>query len=136
MIAFFDTNVHLGLLLGSLTSEEVLEHAERRRIRLSPVVGHELLRGASGRARRSVETLVRQLLPIEPPSWRRCWTEAGRLLPRIFPHHEEIGLARLQNDILLAATARHTGALFLTRDGHFRTIREHVPFRLRWLSSP
>src|SRR2546423_1318616 len=49
---------------------------------------------------------------------------------------EELGLARLQNDILLAATARHTGALFLTRDGHFRTIREPVPFRLRWLSSP
>ena len=133
MIAFFDTNVHIGLLLGSLSWDEILRFADRRRVRLSPIVAHELLRGTSGKARASVERLVRQLLPVEPPSWRGCWSEAGRLLPKIFPHHEEIGLARLQNDALLAATARHTGALFLTRDEHFRAIRRHVTFDLRYV---
>ena len=73
------------------------------------------------------------LLPVEPPSWRRCWYDTGRLLPKIFPDHEEVGLARLQNDCLLALTARYTGAVFLTADGHFDTIRRYVPFQLRVL---
>ena len=91
------------------------------------------LRGATGRASRAVEELIKRLNPIEPPSWRRCWIEAGRLLPKVFPDHERIGLARLQNDALLALTARHTGTLFLTRDAHFESFRSHVPFALRLL---
>ncbi|HEV8718945.1 MAG TPA: hypothetical protein VGX03_39760 [Candidatus Binatia bacterium] len=102
-------------------------------VRLSPIVASELLRGVSGSDRRRVETLVSQLVPLDPPSWRRCWYEAGRLLPKVFPDHEEIGLARLQNDCLLALTARYTGAVFLAADGHFATIRRHIPFRLRIL---
>lgn len=133
MIAFFDTNVHIGLLVGALSWEEVLRYADHRRVRLSPVVAHELLRGTCGRTRRIVEKLIRQLVPLEPPSWRRCWFETGRLLPQIFPGHEEVGLARLENDALLASTARHTGALFLTRDGHFDAIRRHTSFPLRRL---
>jgi hypothetical protein len=35
----------------------------------------------------------------------------------------------------LAFTARYTGALFLTADGHFETIRRHVSFPLRTLRS-
>lgn len=70
-----------------------------------------------------------------PSSWRRCWMDAGRLLPRVLPHHEELGLTHLQNDALLALTARHTGTLFLTADGHFETLRAHVPFALKLLRS-
>ena len=55
------------------------------------------------------------------------------MLPRIFAQHDEIGLARLQNDALLALTARHTGALLLTADAHFETLRERIPFALRRL---
>ena len=102
-------------------------------VRLSPVVTNELLRGVAGRGRRQVEKLLNQLVPLDPPSWRRCWVETGRLLPTIFPDHEEVGLARLQNDCLLAFTARYTGALFFTADGHFETIRRHVPFHLMTL---
>jgi predicted nucleic acid-binding protein len=51
----------------------------------------------------------------------------------VFPRHEEGGLSRLQNDLLLALTARHTGALFVTSDGHFQTIRRLLPFRLQKL---
>lgn len=133
MIAFFDSNVHIRLLLGTLLLDTVLNEIGNIPVRLSPVVASELLRGASGQARRSVEKLISQLLPLEPPSWRRCWIETGRLLPKIFPDHEEIGLARLQNDCLLALTSRYTGALFLTADTHFKAIRRHVPFHFRTL---
>ena len=135
MIAFFDSNVHIALLLGHLSLEGIVEEIGSMPVRLSPVVASELLRGASGTAQRSVEKLIGQLLPLEPQSWRQCWHETGKLLPRIFPHHEEVGLGRLQNDCLLALTARHTGALFVTADAHFDTIRRHVPFRMKRLTT-
>src|SRR5207249_1524450 len=37
--------------------------------------------------------------------------DCGRLLPKIFPDYEAVGLARLQNDCLIALTARYTGTL-------------------------
>lgn len=133
MIAFFDSNIHIDLLLGRLALDNILQEIGNLPVRFSPVVASELLRGVSGQAGRSVEKLIDQLFPVEPPSWRQCWYETGRLLPRIFPNHEDIGLARLQNDLLLALTSRHTGALFVTTDAHFHTIRRFIPFRMRIL---
>jgi predicted nucleic acid-binding protein len=133
MIAFFDTSIHIDLLTGTLSFEHVVQQMGSVPVRLSPVVASELLRGVSKRPRSVVERLVRQLLPIEPPSWRQCWYDAGRLLPEIFPGHEAVGISRLQNDLLLALTARHTGALFLTSDRHFGAICRLVPFRLQEL---
>jgi len=54
------------------------------------------------------------------------------LAPRI-EDHEDVGLDRLQNDVLLALTARSTGSLLLTRDRHFQTLRRHVPSAPRLL---
>lgn len=128
MIAFFDTSVHVAMLRGRLSTEDALATVQGGPVRLSPVVASELLRGTRGRAARAVEKLVDQLVPIEPRSWRRCWLDAGRLLPAVFADHEEIGLARLQNDVLLALTARSTGTALVTLDKHFSTLRRHVPF--------
>jgi predicted nucleic acid-binding protein len=47
--------------------------------------------------------------------------------------HEDVGLSRLQNDCLLALTARRTGALFVTADRHFEAIRRRLPFPLKIL---
>jgi predicted nucleic acid-binding protein len=135
MLAFFDTSVHIDLLRGTRPLADVLEAIGSPPVRLSPVVASELLRGVSGRGTRSVMRLVRGLVPLEPPSWRACWLETGRLLPRVFPDHEAIGLARLQNDLLLALTARHTGTLLVTSDAHFATLRRHVSFTLQLLPS-
>jgi predicted nucleic acid-binding protein len=131
MIAFFDTSVHIPLLSGALSWDTALQIVGRCPVRLSPVVASELLRGVTGADRSHVETLISQLLPLDPPSWRRCWYETGRLLPKIFPDHEAVGLARLQNDCLIAFTARHTGSLLLAADGHFAAIRRYVAFPLR-----
>ncbi len=133
MIAFFDTNVHISLFTGAVSFDRLVQRIGNLPVRLSPVVASELLRGVSSQPRGVVERLVRQLVSLEPPSWRQSWHDAGRLLPRIFVHHEEVGLSRLQNDLLLALTARHTGALFVTTDGHFDTIRRLLPFRLQKL---
>ena len=135
MIAFFDTNVHIDLLAGKYSLDSILQEVGNLPVRLSPVVASELLRGAARQARSPIERLILQLIPLEPPSWRRCWYDAGRLLPRVFPRHEAIGLSRLQNDLLLALTARHTGALFVTADGHFDDLRRHLPFNLRKLKN-
>ena len=136
MLAFFDTSIHIDVLRGTRSLAEVLAAVGNPPVRLSPVVASELLRGVSGHGIRSVLRLVRGLVPLEPPSWRRCWIEAGRLLPRVFPHHEAIGLARLQNDLLLALTARHTGTIFVTSDPHFAALRRHVPFAVKILAVP
>lgn len=128
MIAFFDTSVHIDILRGDLRVADVLERVQGGPIRLSPVVASELLRGASGKATRAVEQLASSLVAIEPPSWRNAWLEAGRILPRAFASHEHVGLARLQNDVLLALTARHTGAVLVSKDTHFRAIQRHLRF--------
>jgi len=135
MLAFFDTSVHIDVLRGTRSLADVLDASGNPTVRLSPVVASELLRGVAGRGARSVLRLVRGLVPLEPPSWRSCWIEAGRLLPRVFPHHEAIGLARLQNDLLLALTARHTGTVFVTSDPHFAALRRHVPFAVKILAA-
>ena len=133
MIAFFDTNVHIDLLTGKFSLDAVLRKIGSLPVRLSPVVASELLRGVSVQGRSAIDKLIGQLVAVEPPSWRQCWYDAGRLLPRIFSDYEEVGLSRLQNDLLLALTARHTGALFVTGDDHFDAIRRYVPFQLRKL---
>ena len=130
MIAFFDTCIHIDLLTGALSFDQVVQKIGSVPVRLSPVVASELFRGVSKRPRSVIERLVRQLVPIEPPSWRQCWHDAGRLLPEIFQDHEEIGLSRLQNDLLLALTARHTGALFVTTDSHFEAMHRLISFHV------
>jgi predicted nucleic acid-binding protein len=127
MIVFFDTNVHIALLRGQLSLEELTTKVPGT-VRLSPIVASELLRGAKGKAKRSVERLLAQLVPLEPPSWRTAWLRAGRLLPEVFPSYECIGLGRLQNDCLLAITAASTGALLVTMDNHFQSLKKHLHF--------
>jgi hypothetical protein len=75
-----------------------------------------------------VEKLVQNLRPIEPPAWKQCWYEAGRLLCKVFRDHEDVGLARLQNDIFLALTSRHTGAPLVSYDAHFMALAKYIDF--------
>jgi predicted nucleic acid-binding protein len=77
MIAFFDSNVHIRLLLGALSLESIVEEIGSMPVRLSPVVASELLRGVSGQAQRSVEKLINQLLPVEPHLGNDVGTEGG-----------------------------------------------------------
>lgn len=133
MIAFFDTSVYVPLFRRLVLEEEPLGAAEGYILRLSPIVASELLRAANPDSRRQVEDLIESLLPIEPPSWRRSWLEAGRILPKVFPDHDEVGISRLQNDCLLALTARQNGALLITADRHFERLKRAIRFPLKLL---
>jgi predicted nucleic acid-binding protein len=128
MIVFFDTSVHVDILRGAVEPTTLLGLGT---VRMSPVVASELLWGArTPAARRVVERLVASLVSIEPGSWRNAWLEAGRMVARIFADHEAVGLARFQNDCLVALTAHVTGATLVTRDRHFEAIREAKAFPL------
>jgi len=127
MIAFCDTSIHVDLLRGSLTIEDIVPHAVGP-FRLSPIVASELLRSSRPEARTAVEQVISRLRSIEPPSWRAAVLDAGRVLPEIFPDHEQVGLANLQNDVLLALTARSTGARLVTRDRHFLALGRRLRF--------
>lgn len=134
MIAFFDTSIYLDLFAGDLTAASLGEIFGHYIIRISPVVLHELYRGTrTKRDRRTVDRLASHLLRVQPPSWEQAWIRAGRLLPQLFPDHETIGLARLQNDLLLALTAHGQGALLVSRDGHFQAIQRLLPFDLEFV---
>ncbi|HXG20901.1 MAG TPA: PIN domain-containing protein [Methylomirabilota bacterium] len=129
MIAFFDTSVYLDLFAGNLTAAYLSEIFGRYIIRISPIVLHELYRGTrTKKDRRTVDRLASGLLRVQPPSWEEAWIRAGRLLPYLFPDHEAVGLARLQNDLLLALTAHSQGAVFISRDKHFQDIQHILPF--------
>jgi len=133
MIAFFDTSVYVPLFRGLVRKEAALAAAEGCILRLSPIVASELLRATNSDSRDRVEDLIESLLPIEPPSWRRCWLEAGRVLPRVFPDHDQIGISRLQNDCLLALTARQNGAILIAADRHFESLKRAFRFPLKLL---
>lgn len=131
MIVFFDTCIYVDLFSRAMSATSLQESFGHYIIRVSPIVLHELYRGArSKRDRRVIDRLATQLLRIEPPSWERAWLTSGRLLTELFPDHEAIGLARLQNDLLLALTARGQGALLVSRDQHLADMQKLFPFRL------
>lgn len=131
MIALFDTSIYIDLFAGTLSAPHLESLFGHYIIRVSPIVLHELYRGVrTKKDQRPIDRLAGHLLRIEPPSWARTWILAGHLLPRLFPDYESVGLARLQNDVLLALTARGQGALLVTRDPHFRHIRGLISFQL------
>jgi predicted nucleic acid-binding protein len=131
MIVFFDTSVYIDLFAGTLTTARLQDYFGHHIIRVSPIVLHELYRGTRTKTgRRSVDKLANQLLRIKPPSWERAWITAGQLLPELFPDHESVGLAKLQNDLLLALTARSQGTILVSRDKHFSDMQRLVTFRL------
>ncbi|MGB3969991.1 MAG: PIN domain-containing protein [Planctomycetota bacterium] len=119
--------MHIDLLRGALGVDDLASHAPGP-LRMSPVVASELLRGGRAAMRATVERLIERIQTIEPPSWRAAFLAAGRLLPEIFPDHEHVGLANLQNDVLLALTARTTGSRLVTRDRHFVELGRRLRF--------
>ena len=57
------------------------------------------------------------------------WKEGAQILRKFvsqFGFGEEV--FKLQNDILIALTARHIGAVVITQDGHFPDIAKIVPY--------
>jgi len=108
---------------------------------LSSVVLQELLRGARGdlgraavrRVTRALERAERVVAPIHAD-----WVQAGMAQGRIWDEEPSRRSKVLQNDILIACSARRIGAVVVTENvGDFSLIARHVPhtsMRLRDLA--
>lgn len=126
--AILDTNVVIRHLKGQLT-HPLDRFARRYVLRQSAVVLSELYRGAQNRAaERAIDVLARSAAEIWAPV-SEDWLRAGRLVRAIgdeqgFDAHKR---RELQNDCLIALTARRHGALVLTGDvADFRLISRRV----------
>jgi predicted nucleic acid-binding protein len=93
----------------------LIKERNRWRFRISAVVHSELVRGAqSASEKRFVDSLSRGFAPIAPTpaQWSRC----GSVLAQLHRDHhfDGRGMQLIQNDALLALTARDLGLPVLT----------------------
>lgn len=130
-----DTNIYFAAIADS---EYLRQHRDvLLRIMpftyLSSVVRFELLQGAKGdvsrarvsRVTRHLERAGRVIAPTHTD-----WTRAGTLQGRLWDDHPALRSKSLQNDILIACSARRVGALIITdnRDD-FDRIRQYLAHR-------
>ncbi len=130
MIAFFDTNIYIDYLKGLFPSEVYDSFFREYIIRVCPVVYQELIRGIRTESvRKKVEKALHPLVFLPPPS-NAMWIQAGELASRVMGNKEERSLEKIQNDLLIALTARTNGATLITQDHHFLKIKKEIDFKL------
>jgi predicted nucleic acid-binding protein len=131
--AFFDSCVYIDWWRGAITDSDLDVYFAKYVIRLSPVVWAELKRGAcTADARRLVQDLSDSVLFLPPPTLA-MWKEAGAIALTLSSHFSQRFAEKLQNDILIALTARYTGTLLVTKDKHFKVIRKQLDFMAEYL---
>lgn len=130
MIALFDTNIYIDYLKGTFPQSAYQKYFHDYIIRISPVVYHELLRGLRSEGlKKKVEKVIGRIVFLPPPT-EKMWVKAAELAGAVTGSHDEIGLEKIQNDLLIALTAKAQGATLITQDKHFKTIQKYVPLRL------
>lgn len=126
MLALFDTNIYIGDLSDTIPETQTQLWRSQYVIRLSPIVHHELLRGA--KEKHWVDE-IKQKTVMTPAPTTKMWEKSAEVLRELVI---KLGLNeqmfRLQNDVLLALTARHIGALVISQDKHFLEIATIIPF--------
>ena len=138
----FDTNVWLYAQTNAAFARE-LDARRFHPLGLSAVVAGELTRRArSAHARRAVGRICRRLMHATiVPAWSD-WIQANELLRRIREgrRYEDKGLARLQNDALLAISCMRVGwTVVTTNRGDFECIAEAIggkELRVVYLNAP
>lgn len=127
MIAFFDTNIYVDILRGKITLDGLSPYNSCI-IRLSPIVKSELIRGCkTQRAKRLTESYIHHLIEMPAPT-NKIWEQAAVILsrlPKTFQKYSE----EIQNDVLLALSAKQNGAILVSQDKDFEIISKYVSFR-------
>lgn len=133
-----DTNVYLRILRSA---DYARRHYDRfaelsPRIFLCSVVAGELYAGArSAEAVKSVDELLRVFLRtgrVVFPN-HRDWSQMGRVAAVLWNARRDLRsrLPSLQNDILIALSARRVGATITTEnESDFRLIGKHISIKL------
>lgn len=126
MLALFDTNIYIGDLSDTIPETQTQLWRSQYVIRLSPIVHHELLRGA--KEKRWVDE-IKQKTVMTPAPTANMWEKSAEVLRElVIKYGLNEQMFRLQNDVLLALTARHVGALVISQDKHFLEIAKIIPF--------
>ena len=126
MLALFDTNIYIEELSGLIPEAQSLAWRSQYLIRLSPVVYHELLRGT--KKRDLVLEIGKRTVKAAVPTFK-MWEKSALVLREFvdrFGYHEEV--FKLENDILIALTAKSYGALLISKDRHFLEIGKLISF--------
>lgn len=139
MNVLFDTNVYISFVRNLRHSEQLLQRGTTKY--LSAIVLMELWAGAKTRAaERVVERLQRpyaganRVISLRPSQY----VAIGRFLAALPRRYRELReKAGFVNDVQIAFTALHLGAVLLTEDEtHFEIIRERLRgLRLRCLTA-
>jgi predicted nucleic acid-binding protein len=129
--AILDTAIYIGHWEHGLYGS-VLEQIRRHLIvRQSSVVLSELHRGAKTK---EALKLVEDLYKLAKPCWvpdEKDWWAAGKILRQLSIRHgwDARRIRDLQNDVLIALTARKYGAAVITANQRdFELLRRHVRF--------
>ena len=130
MIAFFDTNIYSDYLKGAFPKENYEKYLEKYLFRMCPVVYQELIRCIRTESlKKKVESATKRIIFLPPPT-TNMWIKAGELAGKLLGNHDERTLEKIQNDLLIALTARENGALLITQDKFFRALQKNIPFHL------
>jgi predicted nucleic acid-binding protein len=114
MIAFFDTNVFIDFLKGIFPKATYDQYREEYIIRMCPIVYHELIRGVKSKAlKERMEDVTKQFIFLPPPT-NAMWIKVGEIAGRVIGSYDERALEKIQNDLLIALTARENGATLIT----------------------
>jgi tRNA(fMet)-specific endonuclease VapC len=116
-----DTNIVIALLQGDETVVSNLDHAPE--VFIPAVALGELFFGAAKSGRPSENTAKverfaagRAIVP--------CDLDVAREYGRLKQHLKEKGRPLPENDIWIAAMAKHHGMVLVTRDRHFREVAD------------
>lgn len=95
-----------------------------RIILISPVAFHEVLRAYPLECHAQlIKNLKREFIP--PPTLEH-WIESARVMRNLYPKRQKQGVARMQNDILIALSARDIKAPVWSRDSDFELVCDHL----------
>ena len=131
MIAFFDTNIFIDVLKGLLPQSTYNQWREEYVIRMCPVVYQELIRCVKSESlKEKIEAATEKFILFPPPT-NEMWITAGEMAGKVAGTYDERALERIQNDLLIALTARQNGAVLITQDLFFKNIQKYIEFRLR-----
>ena len=125
-----DSNVIIRRLRGAIDDRTWIGLLSGRAPVISPVTLHEIRRGIRPGSRWEV-SMDQYPAPVVDAPTESDWVIAADLIRKHFWNtHKGQNLARLQNDALIATTAKRLGAELWSRDGDMRVFCVELGVRL------
>ena len=114
--AILDTNVYIGHWERGLYGSELATIRQGSIVRHSAVVLSELWRGARTKSSQRLVQSLRRLAAVQWEPTADDWWEAGQIVRKVGDSEgwDVVKRRELQNDALIALTARRHGAMVVT----------------------